>query len=152
MESVAKDLNVDLQGVPFIVIGKEKFEGYTSSWNDTIKEVIKTAYENNDGSYKDIVAPYFSGKEDKDNGAAVTIIILIVAVAGIAFLIYMARDGASVETSTEKKVTEEVIEEAKPKTTTKKTTNAKKTTTSSKKTTSKKTTTKKKTSNNTKKK
>ncbi len=129
MESVAKDLNVNLEGVPFIVIGKENFEGYTSSWNDTIKATIKKAYLNSDGSYQDVVKKYFDDSEkEKDNGAAVTIIILLVAVAGFGFLIYMAKEDSNV-------VVEEKEEKSKEEV--KKTTTSKAKTTQKKKTTSK---------------
>lgn len=132
MESVAKELNVNLEGVPFIVIGKENFEGYTSSWNDSIKETIKKAYLNSDGSYQDIVRKYFDDSEkEKDNGAAVTIIILLVAAAGIGFLVYMAKEDTSV-------VEAEEVKEENPKTEVKKTATTKGKTTQKKKTTTNK--------------
>lgn len=141
MESVAKELNVNLEGVPFIVIGKENFEGYTASWNDSIKAIIKKAYLNSDGSYQDVVKKYFESSDSKkDNGAAVTIVILLVAVAGLGFLIYMARDD-SIE---EKKESSENVE--KPKEEVKKTAQVKATTT--KGTAKAKTTQKKKTTTN----
>ncbi len=144
MESVAKDLNVNLEGVPFIVIGKENFEGYTSSWNDSIKAAIKKAYLNSDGSYQDVVKKYFNDLEnEKDNGAAVTIIILLVAVAGIGFLIYMAREDSSATGEEEKELS---IKEEKPIVEVKKTTQSK--TTAAKSTSKAKTTQKKKTTTN----
>ncbi len=131
MESVAKELNVNLEGVPFIVIGKENFEGYTSSWNDSIKETIKKAYLNSDGSYQDIVRKYFDDSEkEKDNGAAVTIIILLVAVAGIGFLVYMAKEDSTIAV--------EEVKEERPKTEVKKTTPIKDKTIQKKKTTTNK--------------
>lgn len=163
MESVAKELNVNLGGVPFIVIGNQHYEGYdpNGSWDDNLKETIKKAYLNSDGTYKDIVAPYLNNTKD-DNGAAITIVILLVAAAGIAFLVYMAKEN-TVENNEEiqsQKVLEEKKSdkiEKKPtreKTTTtktsktsgtkKSTTNTKNKTTAKKKTSTKKTNTKKK--------
>lgn len=125
MEKTAKKLNVDLSGVPFIVIGDKPFEGYSNAYDEQIKEAIKNAYEMES---KDIVASI----DEKKDTSATTIVILIAVVAGIAFLIYMAKDSNS---------TEEVKEESvKEKETSKKAT---KKTSTSKKTTSKSSTTKK---------
>lgn len=119
MNKVAGVLGVELKGVPFIVIGEKYFEGYTSAWNDNFKKAIKDAYNNS--SYKDIVAANLTtgtstsndgssstgssssdrntySNESKDNDAAVTIIILFATIGGIAFLVYMAREGAGSET------------------------------------------------------
>ena len=81
---------------------------------------IKAGYENEDGSYKDVIETVLKEptvKKDKDN-SAVTIIIILAVFAGIGFLIYIARDDES----------EEVIEKVKKETnnSTKKNTTAKK--------------------------
>ncbi len=150
MESVAKELNVNLEGVPFIVIGKENFEGYTSSWNDSLKATIKKAYLNSDGSYQDVVKKYFDDSaKEKDNGAAVTIVILVLIVAGVGFLIYMAKEEVTTEEKKERTSNvEKTSTEVKKTTTTKTTASKPKTTTKTKSTTGKA----KKTNSNTKKK
>lgn len=131
MEKTAKKLNVSLNGVPFIVIGDKHFEGYDpqGGYDDQIKAAIKNAYEN---ETQDIVASI----DDAKDTSATTIVILIAVVAGVAFLIYMAKDSQSIEEVEEPK--EEIVKE---KVTPKKKTPSKKTT--SKKTTSKSSTTKK---------
>ncbi len=134
MEKTAKKLGVSLEGVPFIVIGNTHFEGYSNTFDEQIKEAIKNAYESD---AEDVVATLL---EEKDT-SAVTIVIIIAVVAGIAFLIYMAKD----KTEEQEEVAEEVVKEKvvpKKKPQAKKTT---KKTTTSKKTTSKTTTAKKKT-------
>lgn len=127
MEKTAKKLGVSLSGVPFIVIGNTHFEGYANTFDDQIKAAIKNAYEKES---EDIVA---SITEKKDTSAT-TIVILIAVVAGVAFLIYMAKDTQSNEVIEEAK--EEIVEE---KVSPKKKTQPKKT---ASKTTTKKTTTK----------
>lgn len=127
MEKTAKKLGVSLSGVPFIVIGNTHFEGYANTFDDQIKAAIKNAYEKES---EDIVA---SITEKKDTSAT-TIVILIAVVAGVAFLIYMAKDTQSNEVIEESK--EEIVEE---KVSPKKKTQPKKT---ASKTTTKKTTTK----------
>ncbi len=146
MQSVADYFGEKVNGVPYIIIADKTFQGFTEDYEEDIKSAIKTAYENNqDGKYQDIVASILDGtavaKEDKNS--AVAIVIIIAVIAGICFLIYMARDDESV--ALEKEVhevkKEEVIEKTtKPK---KSSTTKKKTPT---KTTGKKTTTKKNTS------
>lgn len=120
MEAVAKRMNVDLNGVPFIVIGEEYFEGYSNTFDEKLKNAIKNAYENES---IDIVAS-LENKDDSNSGA-ITVVILLTVVAGIAFLVYMAKDSANVE---DEDVVEGPKEEVKPVKTVKKTT-AKKTTT-----------------------
>lgn len=131
MQEVASYFNESVQGVPYIIIGDKTFQGFTESYQEDIKTAIKNGYENTDGNYQDRVAPIMEGKtseKDKDN-TAITIIILIVAVAGIGFLVYIAR-----EDTTEKE--ENTKSDEKPKQ-------------ESKTSSLRKTTTKKATSNNT---
>lgn len=152
MAKTAKVLNKEVSGVPFIVIGEESFIGYSNSYDDSIKEAIKNAYESE--NYKDIVAPMIKSDTKESNSAAITIIILVVSIAGVGFLVYMARENEN--SYTEKPVKEQEVEvkveEIKKespkkttvkKTTTKKTSTTKKTTTAKKNNTSKKTTNKK---------
>lgn len=104
MQKVASYFNENVQGVPYIIIGDKTFQGFDEEeYGEEIKAAIKNSYENKDGSYKDVVATILSegtiAKED--NNSAVTIIVIIAAIAGIGFLIYMARDNEA----------EDVIEE-----------------------------------------
>lgn len=144
MQKVAKSLNADVKGVPFIVIGTEHFEGYTSSWDENFKAAIKKAYENVDGTYKDVVASFIGDTEEDSNGAAITVIVLLVAAAGVAFLIYMAKEDTS---NDEEEVVEEKKEEKNIKSSSSKKTNTStksKSVGTKKKTGSKKSTTNKK--------
>ena len=120
MEDVSAYFGENVTGVPYIVIGEKSFQGYTAEFDSDIKVAIKAGYENEDGSYKDVIETVLKEptvKKDKDN-SAVTIIIILAVFAGIGFLIYIARDDES----------EEVIEKVKKETnnSTKKNTTAKK--------------------------
>lgn len=53
MEKVAKELGEEASGVPYIVIGKKTFSGYSSEYDSQIKEAIKNAYNSDD--YEDVV-------------------------------------------------------------------------------------------------
>lgn len=121
MEKTAKKLGVTVNGVPFIVIGEQHFEGYVSSYDDQIKSAIKTAYENES---QDVVAALLASKAD-DNSSATTIIILLAVISGVAFLIYMARDTKDLVIE-EKVIEKEVVHD---KASNKKTPTKKKTTT-----------------------
>lgn len=135
MQKVADYFDEDVKGVPYIIIGDKTFQGFDEAeYGEDIKAAIKESYENADGSYKDIVASILNEEPlEKSNNSAVTIIVIVAAIAGIGFLIYMAREENE----------EAVLEEVK---TPKKTTSSKSTskkTTSTKSNTKKKTTTKK---------
>lgn len=92
MQKVAKELKEEASGVPYIVIGEKTFSGYASSYDDQIKEAIKTAYESDD--YKDVVKSVKGStkktKEVKESSPIVPIIVIggvaIVVIAGIVVL------------------------------------------------------------------
>lgn len=90
MENVAKALDTEANGVPFIVIGEKHFSGFSASQSpDQIKEAIKSAYDNKD--YVDMVESVKNGKtvEKKEDNQLLPIIIVsaaaIVIVIGLVF-------------------------------------------------------------------
>jgi glutaredoxin len=155
MQTVANYFGDTVNGVPYIIIGDKTFNGYASDYDDEIKDAIKTAYENVDGTYEDVVGPILDGaevtKKSNDN-SAITVIVILVTIAGIGFLVYMARDDDEENTN---KVSNEPkknvsVKEKKEEVPTPKKSTAKKTTSTKKSTTtkqsgSKTTSTKKKT-------
>lgn len=136
MEEVAAYFGEKVTGVPYIVIGEKSFNGYNAKFDNDIKKAIKTSYENTDNSYVDVVASVSNKSLSSNNGdnTAITIIVILAVVAGIGFLIYMAREDVPEEV--EVPVKEEVKETKKAET--KKTTSNKKTSTKKKTTTKKK--------------
>ncbi len=114
MTKVAEKLDREVNGVPFIVVGIDSFLGYTSSYDDSIKESIKTAYLNEDGNYQDIVVDLIEEDDEENNDAAITIVIILVAVLGISLIVYMAHD------NTEEVTKEKSNPKSKKKTTKKK--------------------------------
>lgn len=152
MQEVAAHFNEEVSGVPYIIIGDKTFQGFSEEeYGEQIKAAIKAGYENADGSYEDVVASVVGGETSKDDdNAAVTIIVILALVAGVGFLVYMAREDNSVE-FTEKEVEaenketkkasttkEEPKKQTKAKTTAKKSTTTKKSTSTKKKTVNKK--------------
>lgn len=95
MEKVAKALDTEVTGVPFIVIGDKYFSGYSASMSENIKDTIKTAYE--DKEYTDVVASVENGKEVKKNKEESSplipiIIVSVIAVGTIAGLIFLTKE------------------------------------------------------------
>lgn len=138
MVKVAKKLGVTLSGVPFIVIGEEYFEGYSETYDDSLKKAIQYAYEHDS---KDLIA------EGNKDTSAVTILILVAIVGGIVFLIYMAKDNHTSEEEEKVDTEKKELSNEEKKTTTvapkKKTTSTKNKTVAKKQTTSNKTSNKK---------
>ena len=90
MENVAKALDTEANGVPFIVIGEKHFSGFSASQSpDQIKEAIKSEYDNKD--YVDMVESVKNGTtvEKKEDNQLLPIIIVsaaaIVIVIGLVF-------------------------------------------------------------------
>ena len=164
-QAVADKLEEEMDGVPYIVIGDKTFSGYTTSYDDQIKEAIDNFYEDDDavsvvetvrnsGEYN--VTPEYTleKKVDKSNAdAIIAVVIIVIAIAGFGYVVYLSRKDTTskyYEKPVKKEKIEEIKEEEKEEkkapvkkaTNANKTSNAKKTTTT-KKTTAKKTTTKK---------
>ena len=99
MEKVASELNETASGVPYIVIGKKTFSGYSEETGEQIKIAIKEAYDSisdtseSKKTYKDVVKSVQKGTtEKKDKGSAVPIVITIgVAVFIIAGLVVLTK-------------------------------------------------------------
>lgn len=90
MEQVAKELGEEASGVPYIVIGKKTFSGYSSEYDSQIKQAIKDAY--NDENYEDIVAKVKSSKTTKKSNdfpvvaVSITIGAAVIIIAGLIVL------------------------------------------------------------------
>ena len=90
MDKVAKELGTEANGVPFIVVGKKYFSGYSSEMSEDIKKAIKEAYEDKD--YKDVVSSVnkdSNKKEEKKKSSFLPIILVsgvaLITVIGLVF-------------------------------------------------------------------
>ena len=99
MNEVADIRKEEPGGVPYIIIGNQSWDGYTSSYDDEIIDKIKTEYKQDADSRYDIMdyVETLNGKADKENYAAdiVVIIALVLVVSGIGFGIWFARSKAN---------------------------------------------------------
>lgn len=154
-EKVAKYFGEEFSGVPLIIIGDQRIEGFGKDMSDDIKKEIKEQY--NSSSYTDVIETVKNGKNNSFE-TVMTVAIVVVLLGGIGYFIYLARKGTNddiemeekelVQIVPEKKETSNVVEkvvEEKKRTSTKNETTPKKTQTK-KPSTKKKTTTAKKTS------
>lgn len=123
MGEVAEHFNKKTSAVPLIVIGEKVFQGYNTSYDKEILEAI-TNYYNNKESYKDVVSTFLVEKEESTTGAAVTILVLVSIIAGIGFLMYMAKNETPILEETKEEKTISTIRE-ETKTEKKENTNAK---------------------------
>lgn len=75
LKDVAKFLDTSAGGVPFIVIGEEVFPGYSSSYDEKIKEAIKKQYDSKN-SY-DVMKEMAKAKENKGKGSGSNTIAIV---------------------------------------------------------------------------
>lgn len=82
MEEVAKQMKDDVEGVPYMVIGKESYSGFNKeSMEDMIKKEIMTLYESN--NRYDVI-------EDINNKPDYSVTVLVVSLAVIGGIVAMA--------------------------------------------------------------
>ena len=137
MSDVADALGDEVSGVPYIVIGTKTFAGYAASYDDKIKDAIKTAYE--DEEYKDVVKQVKSGKYTPEKYkfpiVPVAIVAGVVVLAVIGMVIFTSekdeepvvkKEAVKEEIKEEKKVEKKVEKKAPAKKTTTKKAPAKK--------------------------
>lgn len=149
-QKVGEYFEVNVDGVPFYVIGDQYYEGFGDSAKDTLKTAIKNAA--NDKKYRDVVDGIGKGEitktiseekgEKKGNNVvgmvilAITVVIIIILIVCSSKNKYYDDEEDDDDDVEEETVKEEVVEE------TKKANSAKTTSTKAKASAPKKTTTK----------
>lgn len=96
MQKVASKLDEEADGVPYIIIGKKTWNGYSSSYNDEITSTIKKEYNKSSKDRYDVIEEVNGkGKQENLAGDMVAILIIILVVGGIVYGIIMARKKSS---------------------------------------------------------
>lgn len=98
MNEVADIRKEEPQGVPYIIIGNQSWDGYMSSYDDEIIDKIKSEYEKDSDSRYDVMKYVESINGEKSNSYAsdiAVVIALVLVVAGIGFGVWYARSKAS---------------------------------------------------------
>lgn len=82
MQTVAEKLNEEVTGVPFIIIGKKVFKGYSAEYDEDILEAIKELYESEERY--DVI----SEVGDVSTSASVYVVLAVIIVGIISLLAF----------------------------------------------------------------
>ena len=98
LEKVGEARGEEIKGVPYIIIGDKSWSGYSSDFDDDIKETIKSVYDTSVDQRYDIMQLIDTGSTNKGNSEANTkandaiVLIAIVVVVGVVVAgVVMAR-------------------------------------------------------------
>ena len=97
MQEVADARGEKAEGVPYIIIGDQSWNGFSQSYAEDMINQIKTVYAKDVSERYDIMTylPYIKdGKktdDSKDSNDALALIIIILVTGGIGFGVYQAR-------------------------------------------------------------
>lgn len=91
MESVAKKLGDEVGGVPYIIVGKKSWNGYTDSYGDEIKTAIKNEFKKDAKDRYDVIGNVSSKDKEDSSSDIVALIIIILVTAGIVTGIVFTR-------------------------------------------------------------
>lgn len=94
MQRVAKARGEEAQGVPYIIIGNQSWNGFTQTYTPEMISKIKSEFEKDVNDRYDIMKllPKLEKEKDSDTGSDVlALIIILVVVGGICFGVYKAR-------------------------------------------------------------
>ena len=97
MQEVADARGEKAEGVPYIIIGDQSWNGFSQSYTEDMINQIKAVYAQDVSERYDIMTylPYIKdGKKadkDKDSNDALALIIIILVAGGVGFGIYQAR-------------------------------------------------------------
>lgn len=115
-DEVASVMGDTLEGVPYIIVGDESWNGYTETYDDAIKAKIKEVAEDDDfvDPLAEMVANYEANIPEEENNSLVSIAILIGVVVVIGAGLYFARRGVESEDKLEEKENKkEIVKEKK---------------------------------------
>ncbi len=96
MSTVAKSLGETASGVPFTVIGKKTYSGFSEATGTSMINEVKEQFENSDrydikndinltdGTLK-------NGEEKKSSSTVMIVLVSIIVIAGIALIVYISK-------------------------------------------------------------
>lgn len=97
MDAVADARKEEPQGVPYIIIGDQSWQGYDSSYDDEIIDKIESEYKVDVDNrydimnYVDGIDPTVTSNEESYAGDIAAVIAILLVVSGIGFGIWYAR-------------------------------------------------------------
>lgn len=93
MQRVAKARGEKAEGVPYIIIGNQSWNGFTESYGSEMIERIKSEFEKDVKDRYDIInlLPEIEKEKDSTGSDILALIIILVVFGGICFGVYKAR-------------------------------------------------------------
>jgi len=95
MQKVATARGEEAQGVPYIIIGNQSWNGFTQSYTSEMISKIESEYAKSESDRYDIMKllPSLVDKKEKDSTGSdiLALIIILAVVGGICFGVYKAR-------------------------------------------------------------
>lgn len=95
LQKVGNARDEKISGVPYILIGNKSWSGYSSDMNDEIISTIKSEYEKDVADRYDIMelidTDSTKAKEKSKSGDVMSLIIVLIVVAGISYGVVVAR-------------------------------------------------------------
>lgn len=94
MDKVAKARGEDVQGVPYIIIGKNSWNGFAETYTSEMLSQIDSEYAKDISDRYDIMKLIDSGaikEKDTTGNDILSLVIILVIVGGVIFGIYKAR-------------------------------------------------------------
>jgi len=84
MQKVADTLDQEVSGVPYLIIGNKTWSGYSTDYDEEIKQAIKDEYEKDLDNRYDVM-DYVNGEEKDDSvgNDIFALILILIAVGGI---------------------------------------------------------------------
>lgn len=96
MQQVADFLGQDVSGVPYIIIGKKTWNGYSADYSEEIKKEIDSQYNTDKADRYDIMDHLTSDEKADTTGSDVlALIIIVIVVAGVVLGIFALRKKAN---------------------------------------------------------
>lgn len=96
MSTVAKSLGETASGVPFTVIGKKTYSGFSEATGTTMINEVKEQFENSDRydikNDINLTDGTLKNSEEKKSSSTVMIVLVsIIVIAGIALIVYISK-------------------------------------------------------------
>ena len=93
MQRLAKARGEKAEGVPYIIIGNQSWNGFTESYGSEMIERIKSEFEKDVKDRYDIIKllPEMEKEKDSTGSDILALVIILVVFGGICFGVYKAR-------------------------------------------------------------
>ena len=92
LEEVSNFLGQPAQGVPYIIIGDQVFNGYASAYDEEIKSAITKLYKTNKSDRYDVMKEFEKSKKDSNGTSSKAVIIwnlVFIVIATSAVIVFV---------------------------------------------------------------